>query len=211
MDFNNDKYIDFDEFSKILMGSMRAEFRLRALFTFYVYDKDKKGSNNDQAGLFLCIHQFPGYFGADDIHGIVILCNKCAEAGGKKTRSDKRVIIQESSGIPNFIDSSALLQTQTILKTLVENKIIENEDEVSAVLVCFLTQSELCKTSPGGHLADNVGECLEACSRTRNAHQGLMLSLHLAAVETHLIFCIGNIVQSCLRSNAGPTKDIGLA
>ena len=150
----------------------------------------------------------PGYFGADDIHGIVILCNKCAEAGGKKTRSDKRVI--QESGIPNFIDSSALLQTQTILKTLVENKVIENEDEVSAMLVYFLTQSELCKTFPG-HLADNVGECLEACSRTRNAHQGLMRSLHLVAVETHLIFRIGNIVQSCLRSNAGPTKDIGLA
>jgi hypothetical protein len=48
-------------------------------------------------------NNFPGYFGADDIHGIVILCNKCAEAGGKKTRSDKRVTTQES-GIPTFID-----------------------------------------------------------------------------------------------------------
>ncbi len=62
MDFNNDQYIDFEEFSKILMGSMRAEFRLRALFTFYVYDKDKKGSINDHAGLFLCIQQFSRLF-----------------------------------------------------------------------------------------------------------------------------------------------------
>ncbi len=29
MDLNNDKHLDFNEFSKILVGSMRAEFRLR--------------------------------------------------------------------------------------------------------------------------------------------------------------------------------------
>ena len=43
MDLNNDKYLDFTEFSKILMGSLRAEFRVRALFMFYAYDEGQKG------------------------------------------------------------------------------------------------------------------------------------------------------------------------
>ena len=50
MDLNNDKYLDFNEFSKILMGSMRADFRLKALFTFYVYDQDEKGFSCKNAG-----------------------------------------------------------------------------------------------------------------------------------------------------------------
>jgi hypothetical protein len=29
MDLNNDQYLDFNEFSRILVGSMRAEFRVR--------------------------------------------------------------------------------------------------------------------------------------------------------------------------------------
>jgi hypothetical protein len=49
MDLNNDKHVDFNEFSKILMGSMRADSRLRALFTFYVYDEGQKGLNNIHA------------------------------------------------------------------------------------------------------------------------------------------------------------------
>ena len=92
MDLNNDKYLDFSEFSKILMGSMRADFRTKALFTFYVYDQDEKGFTYDNAGQFIYVfHQFIGHLGADDLHRIVTLCNKCAESGGKKTRSEKRV------------------------------------------------------------------------------------------------------------------------
>jgi hypothetical protein len=92
MDLNNDKYLDFSEFSKILMGSMRADFRLKALFTFYVYDQDEKGLTYDNAGQFINVfHQIIGHLGADDLNRILTLCNKCAESGGKKTRSDKRV------------------------------------------------------------------------------------------------------------------------
>jgi hypothetical protein len=47
MDLNNDNHLDFSEFSKILMGSLRAEYRLRALFMFYIYDENKKGLNYD--------------------------------------------------------------------------------------------------------------------------------------------------------------------
>ncbi len=53
MDLNNDKQIDFNEFSKILMGSIRADYRLRALFTFYVYDEGQKGLNCNHSSSFI--------------------------------------------------------------------------------------------------------------------------------------------------------------
>jgi hypothetical protein len=133
MDLNNDKYLNFREFSTILMGSMRADFRLRALFSFYVYDEGQKGLINHYPVMFFCIHEVSGHLGAEDLHRIVILCNKCAEAGGKKTRSDKRVSLKASQSSCVFVQST-LSQTQSILKTLVENKILENVEEVSANL-----------------------------------------------------------------------------
>ena len=53
MDLNNDKHVDFNEFSKILMGSMRADYRLRALFTFYVYDEGQKGFTSNHTVRFI--------------------------------------------------------------------------------------------------------------------------------------------------------------
>jgi hypothetical protein len=53
MDLNNNKQIDFSEFSKILIGSIRAEYRLRALFSFYVYDEGQKGLNHNHSSSFI--------------------------------------------------------------------------------------------------------------------------------------------------------------
>jgi hypothetical protein len=77
------------------------------LFTFYVYDQGRKGVISDLSGLFLCIHQISGQLGADDLLRIVTLCNKCAEAGGKKTRSDKRVSIRNTTGTISSTNSSS--------------------------------------------------------------------------------------------------------
>jgi hypothetical protein len=77
------------------------------LFTFYVYDEGKKGAISDLSDQFLRIHQISGHLGADDLLRIVMLCNKCAEAGGKKTRSDKRVSIRNTIGTMSSTDTSS--------------------------------------------------------------------------------------------------------
>jgi Ca2+-binding EF-hand superfamily protein len=60
MDLNNDKYLDFREFSTILMGSMRADFRLRALFSFYIYDEGQKGLINNHPVMFFAFTKYQG-------------------------------------------------------------------------------------------------------------------------------------------------------
>ena len=85
-------------------------------------------------------HRITGHFGADDLQRIVTLCNKCAESGGKKSRSDKKVHVNCMHHMKSFIFS----QTQTILKFLVENKVLGNEDEVCTMLSmdAYLYQSD---------------------------------------------------------------------
>jgi hypothetical protein len=98
MDLNNDKHLDFSEFSKVLMGSLRAEFRVRALFIFYAYDEGQKGLSFCHP-IFYSIDEFQsrktGYFGKDDVTRILTLCNKCADSAGKRTRSEKRVSVDK--------------------------------------------------------------------------------------------------------------------
>ena len=107
---------------------MRADYRLRALFTFYVYDEGQKGFTRNHTARFIEAQWVAGHFGPQDINRIVTLCNKCTETGGKKTRSDKRVKLLKNG---NNWWIEPVPQTKTILKLLVENKILENEEDVS--------------------------------------------------------------------------------
>jgi hypothetical protein len=62
------------------------------------------------------------------------------------------------------------------LKSLVENKVLGNEDEVQAMLN-FISRYNLDFTSLSGHPSNNVGQRLEAFSRTGYAYKGLKCRL----------------------------------